>query len=39
MGRAINSNGKGRASIDELLISNFAQVGAQAATAGSAGTS
>ena len=39
MGRAINSKGNGRASIDELLISNFVQVGAQAATAGSVRTS
>ncbi len=27
MGRAINSNGRGRAPIDELLVSNLAQVG------------
>ena len=33
MGRAINSNGRGRAAIDELLVSNFAQVGVASAAA------
>ena len=30
MGRAINSNGRGRAPIDELLVSNLSRVGADA---------
>ena len=33
MGRAINSNGRGRAAIDELLVSNFARVGVASAAA------
>ncbi len=33
MGRAINSNGRGRAPIDELLVSNFARVGVASAPA------